>query len=51
MQYPLIIDHIQTLGYTDSPDYNKLIKMIEDFIKEKKIDKNEQYDWEASSSF
>lgn len=42
------LEHIQSLGYADTPDYAMLAGLFERCMKRRSIKANEPYDWERS---
>ncbi|KAL0281246.1 UNVERIFIED_CONTAM: hypothetical protein PYX00_002293 [Menopon gallinae] len=44
------LDHIQSLGYADKPDYNMLAGLFERCMKRRGVKESDPYDWEKLSS-
>ncbi|XP_018896748.2 tau-tubulin kinase homolog Asator isoform X2 [Bemisia tabaci] len=42
------LEHIQSLGYADEPDYNMLAGLFERCMKRRGVKESDQYDWERT---
>ncbi|KAM4750311.1 tau-tubulin kinase 1 isoform 1-T2 [Anableps anableps] len=49
-EFNIFLDHVQTLDYYTKPDYQLLMSVFENSMKERIITENEPFDWEKGGS-
>ncbi|XP_041839154.1 tau-tubulin kinase 1 [Melanotaenia boesemani] len=49
-EFNVFLDHVQALDYYTKPDYQMLMSVFENSMKERIITENEQFDWEKGGS-